>query len=460
MKIIVCGAGPVGTGIARQLSQEDNDVTILDIDPERLSQVSDSMDVTATRGFPSHPTVLENAGASNAEMIIAVTTSDEVNMVICQVAHSIFNIPIKVARIRHQNYLQPIWKDLYRHDHLPIDYIISPELEVANAIISRLHVPGALDSIEFADGKMKVIEIRCHNACQFLGKTISKIQHEAEGIDMSILAIKRGDELIIPDDHTKMLVDDEMYFVVRIDQVTQAMKYFGYAEKEARRVLIVGGGNIGLSIARQIEADDEHDINVKLIELGQERSQYLAGKLVKTTVINGNSLDQDILSEANIESTETLIAVTNDDEVNILASLLGKRSGAQRAFTLINRGRSYEPLVSTLGIDVVINPREMTVSSILQYTRRGKVLAAHSIWGGQAEVIEVETTSESAIVGSPVKAVKLPSCARIGALLRGEQMIIAEPDTNIEEGDRLIVVSRANQIHQVDAVLSARNEYF
>jgi len=461
MKIIVCGAGPVGTGIARQLASEDNNVIVIDSSPEQIQRLNEYLDVSAVVGFPSYPDVLEDAGAANTEMIIAVTTSDEVNMIICQVAHSVFNIPIKIARIRNKSYLDAAWKDLYRHDHLPIDFIISPEKEVAKAIINRLHVPGAMNSIPFVNGRLKAIEVRCTGNCPSAGSSISSIKEEYPHLKMSVLGINRGGQLIVPQNgEEKILGGDELFFVADSEYVQEIMTIFGHEEKEARRVVIIGGGNIGFFIAEELENEKHGSINAKLIELNKERAEYIASRLPSTRVINGNSLDQEILFESNIESTETVIAVTNDDEVNILSCLLAKRFGTQRAFALVNKGRSYNPLVTSLGIDVTINPREMTVSSILQHTRKGKVSAAHSICGGKAEVIENEIVHHSTAIGMNINDLELPASVKIGAIFRDNEIIIPDDKTVIAEKDHVIILALISQIRKVDKIFSARLDYF
>ncbi len=459
MKILVCGAGSVGAGIAKQLSSEENSVTVIDDNIDYISKINDTLDVSTYIGVPAHPTVLEDAGAADAEMIIAVTTSDETNMVVCQVAHSLFNVPIKIARIRNKNYLHPAWTDLYRHDHLPIDYIISPEREVAEAIINRLHVPGAMDSIPFVDGKVKVIEVRCERDCPMVGQHISRINEHAYNLKMAVIGINRKGKFIIPKISERLHKGDEVFFVADEKDVQQVMNLFGHEEKEARRVLIVGGGNIGLFIAEKLEEED-HDISTKLIELNTKRAEYVAARLSHTTVLNGNSLDQEILSEANIESTETVISVTNDDEVNILSSLLAKRSGCKKAFTLVNKGGVYGPLISSLGIDVIVDPREMTISSILQHTRKGRVRAAHSICNGEAEIIEIEAVAQSTVVGKSIKDMDIPSGIMVCAISRNNKTIISDEKTIIHEKDRIIIISKTNLVHKVDRLFSARLDYF
>ena len=459
MKIIVCGAGQVGSGIARQLSSEENDVTIIDQSPELISKINETLDVKAFVGVPSHPSVLEEAGAKYADMIIAVTTSDETNMMVCQVADSLFKMHTKIARIRHQNYLNPIWKNLYRKENLPIDYIISPEKEVAQAIMNRLHVPGAMDMIPFANGKLRVIEVRTATSCALINLPLVQVREILLDLSVSIIGLVRNDQFILPDKKETLKSGDAVFFVTGVEHVTEAMKIFGHKEKEARRVLIIGGGNIGFFLAQDLE-NEEHDINAKLIEINTERAEYIASKLTKTIVINGDALDEEILLEANIENTETVISVSNDDEVNILSSLLSKRSGCDRVITLINKGTSYASLMSSLGIDVIVNPRETTVSSILQHIRKGKVKAAHSICGGAAEIIEVEAPENSAVVGQTIDGIGIPKGAIIGAISRGEKVIIPRGDETVEEGDRILILSTLSDIKKVDEIFSESQDYF
>lgn len=460
MKIIVCGAGQVGTGIARQLASEDNDVTVIDSSPEAIQKINENLDVQTFIGVPSHPTMLEASGARDADMIIAVTTSDETNMIVCQVAHSLFNMHTKIARIRHQNYLQPIWKDLYRKDHLPIDFIISPEREVAEAILNRLHVPGAMDMIPFASGLLRVIEVSCESTCALINLPLMQVRDILLDLNVSIMGLVRDEQFIIPEKKETLMAGDAIFFVTGEENVSEAMKIFGHKEKEARRVLLIGGGNIGLFLAEALEKDELHDINVKLIEVVKKRAEFIASQLSDTVVINGDALDQQILLEANIENTETVISVSNDDEVNILSSLLAKRFGCDRTITLINKSKSYSPLMSSLGIDVIVNPRETTVSSILQHIRKGKVKAAYSICSGAAELIEVEAFANSSVVGQSINNIGLPKGAMIGAIAREEEVIIPHEEDTIQEGDRILIMSLLSDVKKVDAVFSERQDYF
>ena len=459
MRIILCGAGQVGTSIAQHLASEDNHVTVIDHELALIQKISDNLDVKALLGHASHPTVLEEAGAHEADMLIAVTAHDEVNMVACQVAHSLFNVPTKIARIRSQNYLKPIWKDLYRHDHLPIDVIISPEMEVARALNHRLHVPGAIDTIPFADGKMKVVAVRCTQECPLVNLPLEKVNKQFEELSFSIMGIFRDNRLRMPDESERLREGDEVYFIADTKDVQQAMVYFGYEEKEARRIVIIGGGNIGLFLARQLEQDME-DARIKIIEVNQNRADYIAEQLMNTTIINGSALSQEILAEVNISETETLIAVTNDDEVNILSSLLAKQLHCKRAMTLVNNSDSYAMLVSSLGIDVAVQPREITVSSILRHIRRGKIRSVHSICEGMAEIIEAEVSENSPMVDKVLKDFNLPKGIFVGGILRKGRVIIPDQDTVIRVNDHIVILSLANMVKKVEKIFSVKFEYF
>lgn len=458
MKIIVCGAGQVGTNIAKQLSKEDNDVTIIELHPDRITQISDTLDVNAYVGFCSHPKTLEEAGAAHADMIIAVTESDEINMITCQVAHSLFNVPVKIARIRHQNYLQNKWQDLFRKDHMPIDVIISPEIEVARALNHTLHVPGSIDSSPFAEGLLKTVSIRCSLNCPIVNKQVGRINEMISEINTSIIGIQRDQELIIPEDTDTIIENDEVFFVSEQQYVSKAMELFGHEEQEARSIIIIGGGNVGLYLALQLEFEN-HDTRIRIIEYDSERAEFIAQQLKRTSVINGNALEYEILQEASVAETETVIAVSNDDEVNILSSLLAKRFGCQRTVSLINRN-SYSPLISSLGIDVVMNPKEITVSSILQHIRKGKIRNVHSICNGSAEIIEAEAIEASPIVGKPVFNINREGEIKIGAIVRNNNVIIPTPDTIIQSHDRVIILCKVELVKNMEQIFAVKFEYF
>ncbi len=375
MKVIVCGAGQVGSNIARHLATEDNNVTVIDQNPELVRKISDSLDVRGITGHASHPAVLERAGAPDTDMLIAVTYADEVNMVACQVAHSLFEVPTKIARVRSQTYLQPIWADLFSRDNMPIDVIISPEIEVARAIGRRLQVPGAFDSVPMAGGRVRVIGVHITEECPIINTPLRQLTDLFPDLNITVIAILREGHATVPRGDEQMLPGDDVYFAVDSEHVARGMAAFGHEESEARRIIVVGGGNIGLYLAQEIE-DHHPGVSAKVIELHKERAEIAAQSLSQTIVINGDALDPDILDEANVRTTEAIVAVTNDDEVNILSSLLAKRYGARRALTLVNN-MTFESLITELGVDVVVIPQVITVSTILQHVRRGPTRAVH-----------------------------------------------------------------------------------
>lgn len=459
MKIIICGAGQVGKSIAMQLANEDNNITVIDQSAELVAELQDSLQARGIVGFASHPSVLEEAGARDADMVIAVTFSDEVNMVACQVAHSLFNVPVKIARVRHQNYLLPEWRELYQHDNLPIDVIISPEIEVARAVNDRLHVPGALDMIPFGDGRIKVIALRCTRVSPMINMPLTKVNAIISNLNVAPLGIFRNGQFLIVEDDECLENNDEVYFACDTQDVKQLMVLFGYEEKEARRVIIVGGGNIGLFLASMLEAQ-HHDMKITIIEVNKERAEFVAGKLSRTTVLHGSALDQAILDEASIAKAETIIAVSNDDKVNILSSLLAKRSGCQRAITLVNNNAAYGPLVASLGVDVTVSPRETTVSSILRHTRRGKIRSVHSICDGKAEIIEAEAIEASPVVGKTIEDLDIPEEIMIGALLRQGKVIIPSLESVIHPGDRIIIICLTPMVKKIEKIFSMKFEYF
>lgn len=458
MKVIVCGAGQVGTNIARYLATENNNVTIIDQEANLVRRLSETLDVQAVVGHASSPPVLEAAGAADADLIIAVTYSDEVNMVACQVAHSLFSVPTKIARIRNQAYLDPIWSDLFSRDNMPIDVIISPEIEVARAISRRMQVPGAFDMIPLGDGLLRVIGVICREDCPIIDTPLRQLTALFPDLNIRILAIVRNDRAIIPAADDQMLAGDEVYFVAETTHVARAMATFGYEEPEARRIVIVGGGNIGLTLAETLE-ERHPGVSVRLIESGQERAEFIAQRLDRTMVLHGSGLDPELLEEANVQSSEVMVAVTNDDETNILASLLAKRYGSQRVITLLNKN-TYHPLITTLGIDAVVSPRSITASTILQHVRRGRIRSVHSLRDGFAEVIEAEALETSSLINTPIRDIKLPPDVIIGAVVRAGEVIIARPDTVIKPQDRVILLAAAAVVKKIEKMFAVRLEFF
>lgn len=458
MKIIVCGAGQVGSNIARHLAMENHDVTVVDQSETLIRQISDAHDVNGIVGHGSHPDVLERAGVGDADLLIAVTLADETNMVACQVAHSIFGVPTKIARIRSQSYLEPIWANMFSRDHMPIDVIISPEMEVARSVVRRLEVPGAFEMIPLVDNKVKLLGVRCKDDCPLVNTPLRQLSKLFPDMNIVIVGIVQDGKPSVPRGDDQMLAGDDVYFVVDSDQVDRAMAAFGHEEREARRLLIFGGGNIGMFLATEFE--NNHDwVRAKIIEHNKERAEQIAGTLERTIVINGSVIDQEILEEANVRQAEAVIAVTNDDETNILSSLLAKKFGCQRAVALVNNS-SYEDLVASIGIDVLVSPRNITVSKILQYVRRGRIHSVHTLREDFGELIEAEALQTSELVGHPLRETKLPQGVLIGAIVRDGATIYPSGDTVIDAGDRVVLFAAADAVRKVEKMFSVQLEYF
>ncbi len=456
MKVIICGAGQVGFHIAAYLAGEQHEVTVIDQSPELIAKVNESLDVQAFVGNASQPDVLENADAADSDMIIAVTYGDEVNMVACQVAHSLFNVPTKIARIRQQSFLEPVWADLFSRDHMPIDVIISPEIEVAQAISRRLAVPGAFDMIPLADDKVRVIGVRCSEDCPIVHTPLRQLTELFPDLNIVIVGIVHEDNAFVPRSTDQMLPGDEVYFAADSAHVPRALAAFGHEESAAQRLVVLGGGNIGLNLARLITATT--DISVRVIERDPARARKLASTMPDVMVTCGDGLDAEILEEINIQSADTVVAVTDDDETNILASLLAKRYGVERTIALANK-TTYSSLVTTLGIDVLVNPRAITVSTILQHVRRGRIRAVHSLRDGFAEIIEAEAMETSPLVGSQIREAKLPSGVIIGAIVRNGDVIIPRGDTDVRARDRVILLATSDSVKKVEKLFAVRLEF-
>jgi len=458
MKVVICGAGQVGFNIARQLSAEGNDVTVVDQEAERINRVASSLDVQAIMGFASHPDVLEQAGTQDADMLIAVTREDEINMIACQIGHSLFNVPVKIARIREPAYMKPMWADLFSRDHLPIDVIISPEVEVARAIARRLEVPGAFDVIPLAEGKVKLIGLNCKEDCPVVNTPLLQLTELFPDLHITVVSIVRDNKLIVPSRTDQMLAGDAVYFIAEATHVKRAMEAFGQEGQEARRVCIIGGGNVGLFLAQELEKNHP-GVHPKLIEFDLHRAEQIAEKLDRTVVLHGDALDLQLLDEMNIRSAEAIVAVTNNDETNILGSLLAKRQGCPRAIALINND-TYGQLVGWLGIDAVVSPRVITISSILQHVRRGRIRAVHTLHEGMGEIIEAEALKTSSLVGNPLRDIDLPDEILIGAIVRDEQVLIPRGGTTIKAGDRVILFAAAGAVKKVEKLFTVGLEFF
>jgi trk system potassium uptake protein TrkA len=452
MKTIVCGAGVAGKSIAGKLSKEGFEVTVIDESKEQLKKISDTLDVKTIQGASSHPSILSSAGASDCDILIAVTKSDENNMISCQIGYSLFKIPTKIARIREQDYLKGEWISLYNKENLPIDAIISPENEAAKAIYRRIHAPGAIDMLELADNRLKLVGLKCEDNCPILNTSIRDLSKKFNNYLSNILLVFRGDEKFVVNSKTTLEKNDIVYFVVDNDNFLDAMKSFGHDETESKKIVILGGGYIGYSLAKKIEEEDKN-ISTYLIEFNKTRSEYLAANLKSVTVINGDGLENEILEEAGIAEADNLIALTNDDEVNILSSLLAKRAGAKSCMTLINNS-SYSSLLSNIGIDITIDPKRITISKILEKVRGGRIRSDYTIGDGFGEVLEAEILPNTAFANKKLADMNLPKNIRVGAILRDKKIMIPNSETVFKESDDVVFFSETASINKLEKLLT------
>jgi len=447
MNIIICGAGRVGFTIAKQLSEQGHSITVIDQSSEDIQKIDESLDVKAIVGKATYPSILEKANASEADMIIAVTRNDEINMVICQIAFSIFNIPKKIARIRSQDYLNPKFTTVYNKENLPIDVIISPELEIA----------GALDSVPFADNKIRLLEILINDNCNLINIKLNELTKKHPNLDANIIGIIRGEKFLIPKKNDEILKDDKIYVIINSSQMSQTLEAFGHNEKVSKKILIVGGGNIGFNLAKNLE-ESLDAVRVKIIEKDKNRSEFLANELNNTIIINGDALDEEVLIEANLEEAETVLALTNDDEDNLMVSVLvekfakdEKKIDDKRTMALINKP-NYSLLQSSLKIDDLIDPRMNTVSSILKHIHKGTIETAYTILNGEYEVIEAEIIETSELINKELKNSNLPDEIRIGAVLRDDKVIIPRSNFVFQKDDTVVFLAKKDSISVVENI--------
>lgn len=458
MRVIICGAGQVGYSIASYLSREENDVTVIDKNPRLISQINDELDVNGIMGHASNPDVLSSAGASEADMIIAVTHSDEVNMVACQVSHSLFGVPKKIARIREQDYLRPAWSNLFSRAHMPIDVIISPEQVIAEDIFQRLSVPGTTFVISLAKGKAHMVGVVCREDCPVVNTPIKQIEQLFPDLNFKIMAILRNNKPIIPGPDDQIFIGDEVYFIADSRHLSRVLAVFGHEEKEARRIVIAGGGSVGYGLAKLLNKQGR-GTQIKMIEHDEERAEFLSEQLENVIVLRGNGLDRDILEEASIESVETLVAVTNDDESNILGSLLAKQYGCERVITLVNNN-SYTPLIGPLGIDAMVSPRSTIVATIMQHVRRGRIRGLHNLRDGFAEVFEAEVSDTMSLVNKNIEDMMLPPDVILGGIIREQEFMIPTEGDMVRAGDVLIILATQRQAKALEKIFSVQVDLF
>ena len=449
MNIIICGAGRVGFTIAKLLSEQNHSITVIDQSSDDIQKINDSLDVKAIVGKATSPIILENANSKEADMIIAVTRNDEINMMICQIAHSLFKIPKKIARIRSQDYLNPRFSKLYNKENLPIDVIISPELEIAKSIQRKLESPGALDNIPFAENKIKLLEILIEETCPIADIKLNELTQKFPKLNANILGVIRDENFIFLKKSDVMKKNDKAYVVINSSQMKETLSAFGHNEKISNKILIIGGGNVGFNLAKNIEQSFE-DARLKIIEKDKNRAEFIASELNNTIVLNGNGLDEDILEEVNLEDVETVIALTNDDEDNLMVSVLVEKfSKEKRTMALINKP-NYSLLQSSLKIDDLIDPRMTTVSSILKHVHKGTIETAHSILNGEYEVIEAEIIETSELINKELKNCNLPDEIRIGAVLRKNEIIIPRSSFVFQKKDVVVFLTKREQLTLVE----------
>ena len=457
MNIIICGAGRVGFTIAKQLSEQGHSITVIDPSSEDIQKIDDALDVKAIVGKGSYPSILEKADAQEADMIIAVTRNDEINMVICQIAFSIFKTPKKIARIRSQDYLNPKFTTVYNKENLPIDVIISPEIEIAKSIQRKLEAPGALDSVPFAENKIRLLEILINENCNLINIKLSDLTKKYPNLKANVIGVIREDRFFIPKKTDEININDKIYVIINSTQMSETLEAFGHTEKVSKKILIVGGGNIGFNLAKNIE-ENLDAARVKIIEKNKERAEFLASELNNTIVINGNALDEEVLIEANLEEAETVLALTNDDEDNLMVSVLvekfakdEKEINDKRTMALINKP-NYSLLQSSLKIDDLIDPRMNTVSSILKHIHKGTIETAYTIMNGEYEVIEAEIIGTSELINKELKNSNLPEEIRIGAVLRDDKVIIPRSDFVFQKDDKVVFLAKKESISVVENI--------
>lgn len=453
-RIIICGAGQVGFNIARYLSHYDADVICIDNQQSIITNISESLDIKGVCGYATHPDVLERAGARNADLLIAVTEYDEVNIVACEIASSLFNVKTKIARIRDQAYLKEEWQNLFSKENLCVDVVISPEMEVARSISHSLEVPNASSIFNLADGKVQVVGVKCTMQTPVVNTPLGHFASLFPDIDIAVMNITRQDQNIIPTDEEILRNGDEIHFCCAREKVHLAMQAFVQRNDQSNHVIILGGGNIGLSLAQIIETEYPH-LSIRIIELEKERADFVALKLEKTIVLCGDALDVNILKEANVHAAGLVLAVTADDRVNALACLLAKKYGALRAQCLINN-QSFGSLIPSLGIDSMINPRAITVSRILEYVRKGSVQAVYSIRESFGEIIEAVIDENSPMIGSTISEIEVPHQLKVGAIYRNGSVIISKEDLTIQSNDHVILMVASSMISRVEKMISER----
>ncbi len=458
MKIVICGAGRVGCSIAQYLSRQQNDVVLLDVDARQLVNIGDIADVKTILGDGSEPESLSEAEADSADMLIAVTSSDQVNMVCCQMAHSLFNIPMKIARLRTDSYNNPRWAKIFGHDHVPIDIVISPAHTIVDAIHDRLDAPGAFDVVPLVGDRVRVVGTRCAEDCPLVYQPLRQLTTLFPDLKLTILLITHQGMPLIPKADDVLSPHDSVYFAVETGHMMRALQAFGHEYRPSKSVLIVGGGNMGLILGQKIRQTSLAS-HTTLVERNQLRARKIAEALPEATVIQGDIMETETLESLRPEVFDTVVSLTDDDEVNALSVLMLKKRGVLRGISVISKG-IYTSLVSEMGLDVIVNPPLITVATILRHVRHGRIQAVYPIHEGFAELFEATALSTSNIIGTPLKDFKIKSGIIIGAIVRGGEVIIPRPDTVVEEDDRIVILAEQRLTRRVEQLFSVSLDYF
>ena len=449
MNIIICGAGKVGFSISKQLQAQGHSVTVIDQSSEDIKKINDTQDVKGIVGRATLPSVLENAGAKDAAMIIAVTRNDETNMIVCQLASSLFNISKKIARIRSQEFLEGKWSKLYNKSNIPIDVIISPEREVAKSLYRKLEAPGALDNVPFVKDKVKLLEIYIEKECPIANIPLKDLTKKFPEFKAHIFGAERKESFVFFKKNDQIKVGDKVYVVVSTEQINKLLSVFGHEEKLAKKILIIGGGNIGLHLAKLLETVE--GLRIKIIEKNKARAEQIASELSSAIVIYGDALDEKILKEANIEEVETVFALTSDDEDNVMACVLAEKYGgsSKRTIAIVNK-QNYSLLQESLKIDDLVDPRMTTVSKIMKHVHMGTIDTVYSLLDGQYEFLEAKILESSDLINKSIKDSNLPEEVRIGAIVRKNKVIMPKSGVVFEKDDVVVFLSKRDQLKEIE----------
>ncbi|MEE9273607.1 MAG: Trk system potassium transporter TrkA [Robiginitomaculum sp.] len=457
MNIIICGAGRVGSGIARVLSAENNSVTVVDISAKLVQNITTEFDVRGVVGHGAHPSVLVQAGAETADMIIAATYSDEVNMVACQVCHSLFGTPVKIARVRSQDYLVPKWQELYSRHNMPIDIIISPEIEIGKTILRRLNTPGTNVVVPFANGLVQLIGMTIEENCPIANIPIGQIRELFSDLNVSVVGVSRNNGFITPTKEDQLTAGDEAYFVVETQHAGRLLEIMATTRKKSQQIVIIGAGNVGFYVAKELEKI--RGIRVRIIELDKKRAEIVAENLKHSIVLNGDALNINIQEEASMSDAHVILSLTNDDKTNILSAMMAKSLGVDRAFSLLN-DLSFLDICSSLDIDMIIDPRMTTVSSILRHVRKGRILDVYAVADGAGETIEGEVLDTSPLAGKTLREASIPDGITIGAIIRDGHVHMPLDEITIKPNDRIVLLAEKHALSHVEHFFRVSADYF